>query len=603
MTAVTDQDHTEHTDQHGATGRRRHSQTDAMSQTRVRSATGHAVGDARGQTARRRRQASPRVQAPRVQDEPMPPSVGAMGMRQGRDAREGRRPRGEATREPGRRPRRGSRRGAAPASPPAARSRTAEPVGPGRTRFGPEAAPGTTGSSRAGSTRQPHAQTGSPMTDTRRRPAARHAARLRRAAALPARRAARARRALPHPARQQDPRRGRPGPRRGGGAAQALRAAHRRRHRGRHRQRQVAAVQRARRGDHLGDGRTPADHRRAHRVQLERRRRQPHRPARHPGPAAPPAAADRGGRGAAARAGPDRPARPRLGGRPAPRAGGPRPGARRRGHLGRRPGEVRRRRPPRALSAADGGARRGHVRRPQPDRPAARRGRRPGPRRPAAAARRGRHRARRVRRTGRDRARAVRAHRRRRRRTARGARPVRRGARGAAARRIAADVDAAAARLRPVYATGRRTGLSEEAREEFSDRLADAVGATAAGEAAERAWLRNANRACGTPWLRLWRWYQDRGEPADGPAARARRRPDEEATARQRVEQAVRTVADRASAGLPAPWAQAVREAAVRGVAGAAGGAGRAGARGPGCRRGGRRGRAGGRWPCWPRRP
>lgn len=83
--------------------------------------------------------------------------------------------------------------------------------------------------------------------------------------------------------------------------------------------------------------------------------------------------------------------------------------------------------------------------------------------------------------------------------------------RGAAARRISADLDAAATRLRPVYSTGRRTGLSEEARDEFADRLADAVGATAAGQAAERAWRRNANRACGTPWLRLWRWVQDRG--------------------------------------------------------------------------------------------
>lgn len=51
--------------------------------------------------------------------------------------------------------------------------------------------------------------------------------------------------------------------------------------------------------------------------------------------------------------------------------------------------------------------------------------------------------------------------------------------RGAAARRISADLDAAAARLRPVYATGRRVGLSEEARDEFADRLADAVGAVA----------------------------------------------------------------------------------------------------------------------------
>ncbi|WP_235614552.1 GTPase [Streptomyces ambofaciens] len=139
--------------------------------------------------------------------------------------------------------------------------------------------------------------------------------------------------------------------------------------------------------------------------------------------------------------------------------------------------------------------------------------------------------------------------------------------RQAPARRIAADVDAAARRLRPVYVTGRRTGLSEEAREEFADRLADAVGATAAGEAAERAWLRNANRACGTPWLRLWRWYHDRREPTTGRLP-SRTQADEEATARQRVEQAVRTVSDRASAGLPAPWAQAMREAAVRGAQG-----------------------------------
>ncbi|MEU3277857.1 YfjP family GTPase [Streptomyces antibioticus] len=141
------------------------------------------------------------------------------------------------------------------------------------------------------------------------------------------------------------------------------------------------------------------------------------------------------------------------------------------------------------------------------------------------------------------------------------------GERGAAGRRVSADVDAAAARLRPVYVTGQRTGLSEDARDEFAARLADAVGATAAGEAAERAWLRNANRACGTPWLRLWRWCQDRHEQVTG-RIQVRTPPDEEATARQRVEQAVRTVSDRASAGLPAAWAMAVREAAVRGSRG-----------------------------------
>ncbi|MEU6802314.1 GTPase [Streptomyces neyagawaensis] len=139
--------------------------------------------------------------------------------------------------------------------------------------------------------------------------------------------------------------------------------------------------------------------------------------------------------------------------------------------------------------------------------------------------------------------------------------------RGAPGRRVQADLDAAASRLWPVYATGRRTGLSERARNEFAARLADAVGATAAGEAAERAWLRNANRACGTPWLRLWRWYEGRSDLPTG--RHSLRMPvDEEPTARQRVEQAVRVLSDRAAAGLPAPWAQAVREAAARGALG-----------------------------------
>ncbi|MFD8936871.1 GTP-binding protein [Streptomyces sp. NPDC059578] len=139
--------------------------------------------------------------------------------------------------------------------------------------------------------------------------------------------------------------------------------------------------------------------------------------------------------------------------------------------------------------------------------------------------------------------------------------------RAAPARRIAADVDAAASRLRPVYAAARRPGLTERARDEFSDRLAEAVGASAAGEAAERAWRRNAHTACGTPWLRLWRWHEARRDPVSRfpvPPTPA----DEEATARQRVEQAVRTVAEQAASGLPGPWALAVREAAVRGAEG-----------------------------------
>ncbi|MGW2812587.1 GTPase [Streptomyces sp. NPDC001415] len=139
--------------------------------------------------------------------------------------------------------------------------------------------------------------------------------------------------------------------------------------------------------------------------------------------------------------------------------------------------------------------------------------------------------------------------------------------RGAAARRLAADVDAAAAELRPLYVAAGRPGLDERARKDFADRLAAAVGASAAGEAAEREWRRGAQRACGTPWLRLWRWCGRLRVPAvQRPGSDVQ--VEEQVTARQRVEQAVRMVADEASSGLPAPWAQAVREAAVRGAEG-----------------------------------
>lgn len=152
---------------------------------------------------------------------------------------------------------------------------------------------------------------------------------------------------------------------------------------------------------------------------------------------------------------------------------------------------------------------------------------------------------------------------------------------GAATRRISADVDRAAVRLRPLYVADGHSGpeIGEAARAEFEDRLAEAVGAYAAGLAAERAWRRNAGKACGTPWLRLWRWYEGRRAPrslaglaalaaigARGTAPLPEAPVEEEVTARQRVEQAVRAVADEAVIGLPEPWAQAVRETAARGA-------------------------------------
>ncbi|MFJ6789818.1 GTPase [Streptomyces angustmyceticus] len=82
--------------------------------------------------------------------------------------------------------------------------------------------------------------------------------------------------------------------------------------------------------------------------------------------------------------------------------------------------------------------------------------------------------------------------------------------RGAADRRLAADVDAAAERLRSVYVAQSRVGLTEQARAEFDDRLAEAVGAVATGRAAERDWLRYAERACGSPWVRMRGWRGSR---------------------------------------------------------------------------------------------
>ena len=99
--------------------------------------------------------------------------------------------------------------------------------------------------------------------------------------------------------------------------------------------------------------------------------------------------------------------------------------------------------------------------------------------------------------------------------------------RGAAARRISADVDAAArAAAAGVRRRAAHRARASEARDEFAARLADAVGATAAGRGRRARVARNANRACGTPWLRLWRWYERTGancRRAGSPVRRAGR--------------------------------------------------------------------------------
>lgn len=163
--------------------------------------------------------------------------------------------------------------------------------------------------------------------------------------------------------------------------------------------------------------------------------------------------------------------------------------------------------------------------------------------------------------------------------------------RAASGRRLAADMDHAASTLQPLYVGEGGAGLTDPAREEFIDRLGDAVGASGAGQSAERDWGRAARDACGTPWTRMIgeRAGHDGGSrfgrkspgshvrvmrrsvarppaprAAAGPPAR-RPRPAGSRASRSAVDEAVRCLVADAARGLPGPWAQAVREAARRG--------------------------------------
>ncbi|WP_313896305.1 GTPase [Streptomyces sp. YIM 98790] len=148
------------------------------------------------------------------------------------------------------------------------------------------------------------------------------------------------------------------------------------------------------------------------------------------------------------------------------------------------------------------------------------------------------------------------------------------GSRATAARRLLADVDGATRRLRPVCIADTvqaPAGLTAEAREEFEERLAAAVGAPAAGLAAERYLLRRAERACGTPWAQLARRIAERravrrGEPAELATRTRGLLLAPPTVCRPAVEEAVRRVADEAAAELPRPWARAVQAAAWTGA-------------------------------------
>jgi energy-coupling factor transporter ATP-binding protein EcfA2 len=158
--------------------------------------------------------------------------------------------------------------------------------------------------------------------------------------------------------------------------------------------------------------------------------------------------------------------------------------------------------------------------------------------------------------------------------------------RAAAGRRLAADMDRAASSLQPLYVGEGGAGLTDPAREEFIDRLADAVGACGAGQSADRDWKRAARDACDTPWGRLMeersasgvrsrfarkkqgspvQAYGRRSVPDSRPPGRFSGQAPSLSPSRPVIDEAVRGLATDAARGLPAPWAQAVREAAARG--------------------------------------
>ncbi len=149
--------------------------------------------------------------------------------------------------------------------------------------------------------------------------------------------------------------------------------------------------------------------------------------------------------------------------------------------------------------------------------------------------------------------------------------------RTAAVRRLTADLDRVTARLRSAYIGDGTAGPTDPARGRFAARLAEAVGAKAAGRMAEREWSAAAERACGVRWNRLGRSRPGpqrggRGTfPGGGPDRRmtdSRRRTTACAAARPVMDEAVRMVAAAAADGLPAPWAEAVRDAARQGARG-----------------------------------
>lgn len=146
--------------------------------------------------------------------------------------------------------------------------------------------------------------------------------------------------------------------------------------------------------------------------------------------------------------------------------------------------------------------------------------------------------------------------------------------RQAALRRLAGDVDAVVDGLAPlVVAEPPRTGPGDASARELTSALAGTAGVPTVAEAVEGAYRHRAGGATGWPLVRGWRrlrpdplrrLHLPGGDP-DAPAeslVAATSVPDPTAAQRSALNLAIRAVADRAAADLPAPWPATVTGAA-----------------------------------------
>ncbi len=139
--------------------------------------------------------------------------------------------------------------------------------------------------------------------------------------------------------------------------------------------------------------------------------------------------------------------------------------------------------------------------------------------------------------------------------------------------RIEADLRSAAGRLQEASGTASPRGLSKKRTRELEDALADSAGVPVAVDAVERSTRLRAGRATTWPVVSVFSRFRpdplkklglDLGD--SGAALRGTSRSSLPATTpvqRARVDTEVRALADDASAGLGAPWVDAVRRAST----------------------------------------